>query len=227
MVNNLNLPKAIYLYNEGAKGIKFKDLANFIKKNFGNIPVKVIRLKEEVVETKGLLFDPVKTKDSFDKIAFKDKNTCRIILTEKLLATFDEDKKLHIRAAIYSDPSIISTSGIVEGPAKPREYYQYKERFTKLGVWEMEEPNIKKKFKNRFIDYGDKHINEVLKGYLSQALFFYMTGEPFCAKKACRLFNAHWQEDLIYSQIKIGGFCQAHKKLLNTARKKIKIFLDK
>lgn len=218
MVNNFNPPKAIYLYNEGAKSVNFKGLANFIKRNFGALPLKVINLKEEIVRTKGLLFDPVNTKGVFDKIAFKDKNTCRIILTEKLLATFDEDKKLHIRAAIYSSPSIISTSGIVEGPAKPREYYQYKERFTRLGVWELEEPDIKKRFKNRFIDYGDRRINEVLKGYLSQALFFYMRGEPFCPKKTCRLFNSHWQEDLIYSQIEIGRFCLEHRRMLEVIR---------
>ena len=80
---------------------------------------------------------------------------------------------------------------------------------------------MKKRFKNRFIDYGDRRINEALKGYISQAVFFYITGEPFCPKSSCRLFNAHWQEDLIYSQIKIGRFCLMHGKILNEVREKI------
>lgn len=224
MANKLHIPESIYLYNEGVKGIDFKALANFLKKNFGNIPVKVTRLKEQVVQTKGLLLDPVKTfvphrewnvhLKCHPRGGPRFKDICSVILTDKLFATLDENKKLHIRASIYGFPSIISTSGIVEGPAKPREYYLYKDRFLKLGTWPIEEPKIKRRFKGRFIDYGDKRLTEVIKGYISQAVFFYLTGEPFCEKRSCRLFNSHWQEDLIYSQIKIGNFCPGHKKML-------------
>ena len=83
-------------------------------------------------------------------------------------------------------------------------------------MWALEEPEVKKEFKSRFIDYGDKRLNDVLKGYISQAIFFYMTGEPFCEQKKCRLFNSHWQEDLIHSQVKIGKFCPAHKTFLRS-----------
>jgi len=217
--NNFNIPKVIYIYNEGVKNLKFKELESFIKKNFLKIDVKLIRLKEAAVNTKGLLFDPIKTREAFDKVASKDNEACHIILTQKIFATPDENKKLHIRAAIYSFPSIISTSGIVEGPAKPKDYYIYKGKFSQLGVWEIGEPKIKKKFKTRFIDYDDKRINEVLKGYISQALFFYMIRNPFCAIKKCRLFNSHWQEDLIYSQIKIGKFCSSHERIFKTLKK--------
>ncbi|MBI5144258.1 MAG: hypothetical protein HZA30_04245 [Candidatus Omnitrophica bacterium] len=220
MANNLGIPKVIYLYNEGVKGVDFKEFAGFIKKNFGNIPVKIVKLKERIVHTKGLLLDPIKTNAAFEKMASANKDACHIIVTDRLFATFDEDKKLHIRASIYSDPSIVSTSGIVEGPAKPRDYYLYKDRFLKLGAWPIEEPKIKKRFKSRFIDYGDKRITEVLKGYISQVIFFYITGEPFCTKRSCRLFNAHWQEDLIYSQVKMRTFCPAHRKMLGKLEKK-------
>ena len=147
-------------------------------------------------------------------MAEKIKDACHIILSPKIFATLDENKRLHIRAAIFGFPSVISTSGIVEGPAKPKDYYIYKQKYTQLGIWNIEEAKLKRKFKGRFIDYEDKRMNEVLKGYIAQALFFYITGEPFCNKKDCRLFNAHWQEDLIYSQIKRGRFCRSHKAIL-------------
>lgn len=215
MKQDFNIPKRIYLYNEGIKELNFKSVEAFLKKNFGRIPVRLIRLKEKVVRTKGIIFDFVNTSRAFEQLkTSRVKEACHIILTDKIFATLSPDRHIHVRASIYSFPSIISTSGIVEGPAKPREYYFYKQKYAWMGAWDTEEAKLKKKFKNRFIDYRDKRINEVIKGYIAQALFFYIAGEPFCKQKSCRLFNAHWQEDSVYSQIKIGKFCPEHKKLL-------------
>lgn len=212
---DINIPKVIYLYNAGIKKLDFEQIKEFIRSNFGNIKVCLVKLKKEVVERDGLLFDFPGIRRTFEALKYsKDKNSCHIILTNKLFATLGDDRRPHIRASIYGFPSVISTAGIVEGPAKPKEYYIYKQKYTQLGVWDIEEVKTKRKFKGRFIDYGDKRMNEVLKGYIAQALFFYITGQPFCENKKCRLFNAHWQEDLIYSQIKLGKFCPEHKKLL-------------
>ena len=79
----------------------------------------------------------------------------------------------------------------------------------------------KGKFKGKFIDYKDRRSNEVLKGYIAQALFFHITGEPFCSQKNCRLYNAHWQEDLIFSQIKSGEFCAKHRKVLSKIKEAV------
>jgi len=47
-----------------------------------------------------------------------------VIFTNKLTCTYDyNDYRYHGRALIGSNPSIISTTGIIEAPAKPREYY--------------------------------------------------------------------------------------------------------
>ena len=215
MNRDIDLPRLIYLYNEGLENIDFEEIKDFINKNFGKIKVNLVNLRNEIVHTKGLIFDFINTKKFFDKLRHsKVKSACHVIFTDKLFATFGEDGRLHIRASIYSFPSIISTSGIVEGPAKPREYYLYKQKCTQLGIWDIEEPKIKRRLCKRFIDYQDKRLNEVLKGYIAQALFFYITGQPFCSHKNCRLFNAHWQEDLIYAQIKMGKFCKHHRQLL-------------
>lgn len=215
----LNIPNVINIYDEGITGINFRELKQFIRQNFGNIKVSLIKLKKKVVHRCGLLFDFIATQNTFAALErTEEKNSCQIILTEKLFATLDEDKRPHIRASIYGFPSVISLSGIVEGPAKPKNYYLYKQKYAALGIWEREQPKIKQKFRQQFIDYQDKRLTDVLKGYIAQALFFYIVAAPFCPYKSCRLFNSHWQEDLIYSQIKLARFCKRHEKALVKVR---------
>lgn len=212
--NELNFPKAVYVYNEGVDEFKQKDFLKFIKDNFSGLKPKVIKQQKPITCSDGIVLNLSKTQKLFEKSKVKDKEAVHVILTKRLLATPEQDRRLHIRTAVFSDPSIVSSAGIVEGPAKPRDYYLLKTRYDSLGLWNLKEEGVKKEFKSRFIDYADVRINEVIKGLVSQAIFFYTTGEPFCDKKACRLFNAHWQEDLIYSQIKKATFCLRHKKML-------------
>jgi hypothetical protein len=113
-----------------------------------------------------------------------------IIFTALLPCTFSEDDwRYHGRAVICGTPSIISTTGIVEAIAKPREYY-----LSQLVSRIEDVANLKKKFAGRFIDYDDeKKITAASINYALQAIFFFIAeGEPFCADKDCRLFNAHW-----------------------------------
>jgi hypothetical protein len=54
-----------------------------------------------------------------------------------------------------------------------------------------------------------------MKGYAMQAVFHSLIGDPFCEDRGCRLYNAHWQEELIFAHI--GSeyeFCQRHIKLI-------------
>lgn len=219
MKQNLNIPRSVYLYDEGVKGLNFKSLKSFLNDNFGRIPVRMIRLKDRVVSTKGLALDILNTNRAFEKLeSYGDKDSCHVILTDKLFAIFQQDRRLHLSAAIFGFPCIISTSGIIEAPAKPKEYYMYKQRYGRMGMWQIREAEVKEKFKGRFIDYGDSRMSEVLKGYLAQALFFYITGEPFCRIRGCRLFNSHWQEDLIYAQVTKGVFCSKHSEVLKNVK---------
>ena len=51
-------------------------------------------------------------------------NILHIIFTNKLTCTFDEnDFRYHARAWVGSNPIIISTTGIIEAPAKPKQFY--------------------------------------------------------------------------------------------------------
>lgn len=215
-MKRFNFPKNIYLYKEGIVEADFGELKHFIGQTFGNVKVCVVKLEKKAVHVRGLLFDFIATQKAFEELKQSiNKDACHIIFTSRLFVTLDEQKRPHIRAGIFGYPSVISTSGIVEGPAKPREYYLYKQKYSRLGVWDIYQQKIKEKFKGRFIDYADTRLTEVIKGYIAQAIFFYIIGEPFCEKRNCRLFNAHWQEDLINAQIKKGSFCKEHRNILN------------
>ena len=139
-------------------------------------------------------------------------NTLHIIFTNKLTCTFDEnDFRYHARAIIGSNPAIISTTGIIEAPAKPRQYYL--DLMTNFSENKVEE--IKKKYKGEFLEYHDSRISEIAEGYLLQAIIYYETGEAFCSHKDCRLFNAHWQKDLFFSQLENKRFCKKHQEIVD------------
>lgn len=158
----------------------------------------------------GILYDGFMLQQIFYELLPKEERNLKnvhIIFTDRLLATFDEDDlRYHARVNILGCPSIISVSGVVEAPAKPKEYYIEK-RFA--GGEEL----LKLKYKGRFIDYEDEKLTEVVKGYAMQAVFYQLFGEAFCESKKCRLYNAHWQEELINAQLK-DNFCERHEKML-------------
>jgi hypothetical protein len=135
-----------------------------------------------------------------------------IFFTNKLTCTYDcNDYRYHGRALIGANPSIISTTGIIEAPAKPREYYlDLISNFTQgINV-----ESIKQKYKGTYLEYNDIRLSKIIEGYLLQAIFYFETAQAFCDKKECRLFNAHWQKDLLYSQLEIGKLCEDHQQVL-------------
>ncbi len=137
-----------------------------------------------------------------------------VVLSDLLTCTFDEDDwRYHARPVVCGVPSIVSLSGIVEGPAKPKEYY-YLAR-----VPLPRHPSIEKQFAGRFIDYDDKRMSTAVFLYVTQAIFYFVTrADPFCDNKNCMIFNSHWQEDLIRI-IKKQGFCREHRATLNNFNK--------
>ena len=138
-------------------------------------------------------------------------NILHIIFTNKLTCTFDDkDFRYHARALIGSNPTIISTTGIIEAPAKPKQYYiDLMTSFSKEKI-----DAIKKKFKGEFLEYHDSRLHEIVEGYLLQSIIYYETGESFCDNKRCRLFNAHWQKDLFYAQIENKKLCEKHLEVI-------------
>ncbi|MBI5183394.1 MAG: hypothetical protein HY999_03420 [Nitrospinae bacterium] len=142
-----------------------------------------------------------------------------IIFTNQLFATWDEnDLRYHTRVAIYGVLSIISITGMVEAPAKPREYYLARRFYTRD---QLSLTEFKRGIGERFIEYDDKRMTDVMKGYIMQSLFYYLIGSPFCEDRSCRLFNAHWQEEVINAQLDGDHeYCETHRRILDKVRER-------
>jgi len=168
----------------------------------------------------GTLYDGFQLQRVFLGLIAQEKHSLEIVhifFTNRLFATWDEsNKRYHVRTSVYGVPSVISTTGLIEAPAKPREYYLLKQQYEMLGKDLL---GLKEKFKASFIDYEDERLTEITKGYAMQAVFYSLTGDPFCQDKGCRLYNAHWQEELIFAQLESGyEFCEQHTRTLDSLR---------
>ncbi len=178
--------------------------------------VEEIEFEEQETVSSIVLYDGFELQNIFrDSIPYSElsQDKFHLIFTTKLSCTYDyDDYKYHGRAVICSNPSIISTTGIIEAPARPREYYlQMHEKISKGLKLDM----LKNEFKGRFLEYDDEKLNLVARGYALQAIFYYLTGMPFCQSKECVLFNAHWQEDLLHAQVEMGKLCNKHQEILD------------
>lgn len=189
-----------------------RDLGNR-KPMEGEVSYEKRRIEKEDFKSFGILYDGFGSQRIFSNLISEDERClshCHIIFTNQLLGTWDDgDHRYHARVSVYGFPCIISTPGVVEAPAKPQEFYLKRRLGIPLEV-------LKNEFRGRFIDHGDPRLTEVIKGYAMQALFFQMTGNPFCEDPDCRLYNAHWQEELLRAQL--DGkyeFCEEHRKFLN------------
>ncbi len=194
--------------------IKVRDLIGitpFIEPLYGEIQYE----KKMLIAPKdcSVLYDGFKFQMLLREILpVKEYKHIHIVFTNRLFGTFDEnDRRYHARVIICGHPLLISTSGIVEAPAKPKEFYYLKQKSAVLGI---PIDIAKKKFKERFVDYDDERITEIMKGYVMQVLIYSITGEPFCNNRNCRLFNAHWQEEVLNAQLNGYEFCEKHKGII-------------
>lgn len=135
-----------------------------------------------------------------------------IIFTGRLIGTFNNsDGRYHSHVILCGHPTIISTNGIVEAPAKSREYYQTKYKLMRIS---LPIEIAKENFKGMFIDYNDERMTEIMKGYVMQAIMYAVSGAPFCKDKKCRLYNSRYQRDVLYAQLTKPDFCSYHEKIL-------------
>ncbi|MFH1519418.1 MAG: DUF6775 family putative metallopeptidase [Candidatus Omnitrophota bacterium] len=168
-------------------------------------------------QLKGVIYDGFKLQAVCRKLLAPGElnfSTCHIIFTNQLIASFDAgDRRYHLRVGIYGYPHIISTPGLIEALAKPREYYLK----LQMGIDAL---SLNQEFKQEIISYEDSRISELLKGYCLQALFHQLKGDPFCFDKNCRLYNAHWQKEAIWAQIEAEDeFCPKHTEIISQWQK--------
>lgn len=217
--------------------VDVRSFPNYFRKNMieGDIEDKMmIQLSHEVSGNTSLGESQNSSYDTFQKMMIidgfylqriysriMDKNEMQLdhlhlIFEDNLVCTYDEnDKRYHARPIICGSPSIISISSIIEGPAKPKGYY-FKQMLKDL--LSMSSKEIEKEFADNFVNYDDPRLIHVATGYAIQAIFFFLTnGNPFCSQYPCRLFNSHWQEELIYTQVINPVLCKEHLRILAEA----------
>jgi hypothetical protein len=119
-----------------------------------------------------------------------------IIFTGRLVGTF-EARRYHARVVLLGSPAIISTSGLVEAPARPREYYFIKGGLIRSG---RDTRELDEMYRGKFIEYDDPKTTSAISSYALQALFYELSGDAFCENPECCLFNSHWQEDVLRVQ---------------------------
>lgn len=173
------------------------------------------RIQEHRWKIFGILYDGVLYQRIVSEVMPSEElifNICNILFTNQLFGTWDwNDRRYHARVSLYGFPNLISISGMVEAPAKPKEFYLKKQMGFPIEI-------LKKEYEGRFVDHDDPRMTDLLKGFALQALFFHIFGEPFCKEPDCRFFNAHWQEELFRAQLGGVEFCQTHETLLKRMR---------
>jgi hypothetical protein len=184
----------------------------------GEVDYERSRISDPKWKIFGILYEGVLYKKVISDLIFKggvDFECCPVLFTNQLFGTWDRDNhRYHARVSLYGFPNLISITGLVIAPAKPKEFYLKKQMGTPV-EW------LKEEYREMFLDHGDSRMTEVLKGYGMQALLFHLTGDPFCADRDCRLFNSHWQEEVLHSQL--DGkyeFCPRHEKILKGLRER-------
>jgi hypothetical protein len=187
---------------------------------YGEVQFELRLLEEPTKRVPGILYDAYRYLDVMAGLLPPEERTLKalhIAFEHRILGTFGDDGRYHARSVVCGYPSVVSTSGIVEAPAKPEAYYKVKARLSMaLGAIPFEA--AKEPFKGRFIDYDDPRLTEVAKGYALQCAMYHVTKEAFCEDPECRLFNAHWQAELIRAQIESGSLCPRHRAVAASIR---------
>ncbi len=145
-----------------------------------------------------------------------------VVITARLLGTWAEaDSRWHGHTILCGEPSIISTSGLVQAPTRPREYYQGQAlTTTRLVPREVVEAELQKRLADRMLLPNDPRMTQVVTGYVLQAAAFQATGSAFCAISTCRLYNARRQEELLKAQLSPEArLCPEHQALFTAMRR--------
>lgn len=148
----------------------------------------------------------------------EDISHVHVIFTNRFFCTWKPaTQRYHARVCVHGFPTIISTTGIVDAPARPKGFYQLEWR-------DGGGPTVKsfeEEFEGEFVDYDDKRLTEIMKGYTMQAVFYHFTANPFCDNNKCRLYNPHLQKNILNAQLTSPEFCANHQKLLEEFKEKL------
>jgi len=201
-----DLLKEKYKEDLAKKAAKTK-VRNKRKRDFKEPLPKEIEIEKKIIQGNkqllGIIYDGHRLVKLFKNLLDqREKKNHTVIITKRLIGTLEKNEsRYHIRTVINTIPSVISVSGIVEGPAKPREYY-FVDKNEKENVLDFVP-----------MQHSDERMESAVKSYLLQTVFWRLEGYPFCEKEECCLNNSHWQKDVIKNQVN-GELCEEHEEIL-------------
>ena len=150
---------------------------------YGEIEYERRGLKSATPKPTGILYDGFRLSSILYSLILEKEvrfDHIHIVFTHQLFGTWGEgDLRYHARVNVCGFPSVISTTGVVEAPAKPRDFYLLKQQYSTVGMSYASLVDLKQQFQGRFIDYDDPKLTEVMKGYAMQAIFYHLTGDAF------------------------------------------------
>jgi len=126
-----------------------------------------------------------------------------MVFTGRLFGTYGE-RRYHARVILAGSPALISTSGLVEAPARPGEYYFIKGGLLRSGGDVSE---LDRMYRGRYVEYDDPKTSSIMCSYALQAVRYELTGNEFCGDAGCCLYNSHWQEEVLRIQYE-GNMCE-------------------
>ena len=184
----------------------------------GNTMLGIVRYEERALEAPeregGVLYDGTAVQRALnDAIPDEERGleTLHVALLDRAIGTWgDHDGRWHKRVNVLGQPALVSVPGLYEAPAKPEEYYKEKQKHALLSGDAPPREVLENQVEGDFLIEDDPRTTDALKGYALQAYHYLETGESFCESEGCRLFNAHYHEDLIEAQLREPEFCEEH-----------------
>ncbi|PSG96135.1 hypothetical protein BRD56_12200 [Thermoplasmatales archaeon SW_10_69_26] len=172
-------------------------------------PVAAVATEREAVlageSGPGLLYDGRRLLEAFhgplpDELAVPGEDPV-VVLTDRLVGTHEGDR-YHVRFLVNGHPCIVSPPGFVDGPARDRSFYMAKQVLGSAHDADQvsDDDHLRR---------NDDRLPTCVASAFLQTLAYHDTGEPFCEDEGCRLFNPHWQEDLL-SSMATTDLCEEH-----------------
>ncbi|MFP3903401.1 MAG: DUF6775 family putative metallopeptidase [Armatimonadota bacterium] len=139
-----------------------------------------------------------------------------IVVTAHLLAEIEKPLNFHPRLAALGAPSVISTSGLIEVPERPKEYHFRRLQYATFGA-DDHLPDLAEDFADRALGYGDPRLNDVLRGYMLMAVVYRATGDGPCDIPTCPLYAGDTQGEVLQAQVREQSrLCAHHSRLIQT-----------
>ncbi|WP_436343206.1 DUF7001 family protein [Natronorubrum sp. FCH18a] len=187
----------------------------------GNTMLGIVRYEERALENPeregGVLYDGLQVQRALNSALPTDERgleTLHVPVLDRAIGTWgDHDGRWHKRVNVLGQPALVSVPGLYEAPAKPEEYYKEKQRHAMLSGDTPPREVLENQVEGDFLIEDDPRTTDALCGYVLQAYHYLETGESFCDREVCRLYNAHYHEELIDAQLRDPQFCTAHARL--------------